>query len=128
MARIISGCMPSWPISTSSAAAVVPPGEVTFWRSVAGSKVRAMQQLAGAGDGFAREFCGKLGRQAGLDTGAREFFGEQEHIGRAGAGHGGHRVHQAFVVDPFDRTGGAQQRVGGGALRGADILRRRPQP
>ena len=28
-------CMPSAPISTSSAAAVVPPGEVTFWRSVA---------------------------------------------------------------------------------------------
>ena len=34
-ARVSSGCMPSFPISTSSAAAVVPPGEVTFWRSVA---------------------------------------------------------------------------------------------
>ena len=31
-ARIISGCMPPSPISTSSAAAVVPPGEVTFLR------------------------------------------------------------------------------------------------
>ena len=35
IARIISGCRPSSPISTSSAAAVVPPGEVTFWRNVA---------------------------------------------------------------------------------------------
>ena len=35
MARVISGCMPSPAISTSSAAAVVPPGEVTFWRKVA---------------------------------------------------------------------------------------------
>ena len=34
-ARIISDCMPSGPIKTSSAAAVVPPGEVTFWRNVA---------------------------------------------------------------------------------------------
>ena len=29
-ARVSSDCMPSGPISTSSAAAVVPPGEVTF--------------------------------------------------------------------------------------------------
>src|SRR6202008_652800 len=34
IARIISGCRPSFPISTSSAAAVVPPGEVTFCLSV----------------------------------------------------------------------------------------------
>src|ERR1700687_3025683 len=33
-ARVSSDCMPSGPISTSSAAAVVPPGEVTFWGSV----------------------------------------------------------------------------------------------
>ncbi len=60
-----------------------------------------MQQLAGARDGLAREFCGELGGQAGLDTGAREFFGEQEDLGRTGAGDRGHRVHQAFLVDPF---------------------------
>ena len=82
-----------------------------------------MQQFAGAGDGFAGEPCGKLRRQAGRDTGAREFFGEQEHIGRTGAGDRGHRVHQAFIVDPFHRARGAQQRICGGALRGADILR-----
>ena len=37
IARVISVASPSWPIRTSSAAAVVPPGEVTFWRSVAAS-------------------------------------------------------------------------------------------
>ena len=83
-----------------------------------------MQQFAGARDGLACELRGKLGRQAGLDAGAREFFGEQEDIGRARAGHGGHGVHQAFIVDPFHRAGGAQQRVRDLALRGADILRR----
>src|SRR5215470_7383 len=36
-ARLMSCAMPSAAISTSSAAAVVPPGEVTFWRKVAGS-------------------------------------------------------------------------------------------
>jgi hypothetical protein len=34
-ARVNSDCRPSGPISTSSAAAVVPPGDVTFWRNVA---------------------------------------------------------------------------------------------
>ncbi|MHC2291504.1 hypothetical protein ACVIJW_007374 [Bradyrhizobium barranii subsp. barranii] len=35
IARIISSRRPGSPINTPSAAAVVPPGEVTFWRSVA---------------------------------------------------------------------------------------------
>ena len=127
-ARVISVCMPFGAISTSSAAAVVPPGEVTFWRSVAGRLVRAMQQLAGAGDGFARQFGREFRRQSGRDAGAGEFFGEQEHVGRSRAGHRGHRVHQAFLVDPFDRAGGAQQCVGDRALGGADVFRRRPRP
>ena len=62
---------------------MVPPGEVTFWRSVAGGKLGAMQQFAGAGDGFARELGREIGGQAGLDAGARQLFGEQENIGRA---------------------------------------------
>src|SRR4051794_26623873 len=39
MALVISGSRPSAPISTSSAAAVVPPGEVTFWRKVEAGSV-----------------------------------------------------------------------------------------
>ena len=35
IAFVSSGWNPFAPISTSSAAAVVPPGEVTFWRRVA---------------------------------------------------------------------------------------------
>jgi len=87
-ARVISDCSPSLPISTSSAAAVVPPGEVTFWRKVAGGKFRTMQQLARASDGFARQFCRKFFGQTGRDAGACQFLREQEHIGRAGAGDG----------------------------------------
>ena len=37
-ARSSNGWKPSSPISTPSAAAVVPPGEVTFWRNVAASR------------------------------------------------------------------------------------------
>ena len=81
-----------------------------------------MQQFTGAGDGFAGELGRKLLRQASRDTGACEFFGEQEHVGRPRAGHRRHRVHQAFLVDPFDRARRAQQRVGDRALRGADFL------
>jgi len=46
--------------------------------------VRAMQQLAGAGHGFAREFWsrGSCG-QAGLDAGARQLFDRDRNIGRA---------------------------------------------
>src|SRR6476660_4723325 len=45
-----------------------------------GREFRAMQQFAGSCDGFAGEPSGKLCRQAGCDTGAREFFGEQEDV------------------------------------------------
>jgi hypothetical protein len=83
-----------------------------------------MQQFAGAGDGFARQLRREFRRQPGLDAGARQFLGEQENVGRAGAGHRGDRVHQILVIDPFDRSGGAQQRVGHRALRRADVARR----
>src|ERR1700744_2729321 len=38
IARVMISCMPRSPINTSSAAAVVPPGEVTFWRKVAAER------------------------------------------------------------------------------------------
>ena len=62
-AAFISGSRPSFAISTSSAAAVVPPGEVTFLRKRRGVFRRQMQEFAGAGDGDAREFFGKCRRQ-----------------------------------------------------------------
>ena len=109
-ALVISGSTPSSPISTSSAAAVVPPGEVTFARSVAAIERRAMQQFAGAGDGLARQLVGERRRQTGGDAGLRQRFGQQEHIGRAGARHRRDRVHQRLVIDPFDRAGRGEQR------------------
>ena len=50
-----SGSSPSGAISTSSAARVVPPGLVTFSRSRAAGSVGEPRQLAGAGDGRARQ-------------------------------------------------------------------------
>ena len=124
-ALVISGSRPSVPISTSSAAAVVPPGEVTFCRKRRGRQRRAMQQFAGAGDGLARELLGERRRQAGRSAGLRHRFGQQEDIGRAGARHRGHRVHQRFVVDPFDRAGRGQQ-ARGRACAPARVTRRLP--
>ena len=116
-ALFISGAKPSLPISTSSAAAVVPPGEVTFSRSTLGVERRAVQQFARAGDGFARELCRQRRRQAGRGAGLRQRFGEQKDVGRSRAGHRRHRVHQRFVVDPLDRAGRREQAVREVALR-----------
>ena len=43
-------------------------------------------------------------RQAGRNAGFRQRFREQKDIGRSRARHRRHRVHQRFVVDPFDRA------------------------
>ena len=80
-----------------------------------------MQQLARAGHGRAREPRREVGRQARRGAGAREAFGEQEHIGRAGAGDGGDGIDQRLVLDPFDRADRGEQPVRDVALR-----RRRP--
>ena len=81
-----------------------------------------MQQFAGARHGFAREFCRQRFGQSRRNARAREFFGEQEDIGRAGAGHGGDRIHQRFVINPLDAASGAQQRARDIALPGRDSI------
>ena len=101
IALVSSSSKPPGPISTSSAAAVVPPGEVTFCRNVAAPSRRSMQQFAGAGDGFVREPGRKRRRQSGGDAGVGHRFGQQEYVGRAGAGQCGYRVHQRFVARPI---------------------------
>ena len=108
-------------MSTSSAAAVVPPGEVTFCRKRRGVEIGAVQQFAGAGDGLTREPAGEVGRQAGSDAGLGHGLRKQEHVGRPGAGHGGDGVDQAFVVDPFDLADGGEQARGELALICADL-------
>src|SRR4029077_12319855 len=46
-----------------------------------GIELRAVQQLAGAGNGFPRELGGKGRRQAGGDAGLGQRFGQEEDIG-----------------------------------------------
>ena len=77
-----------------------------------------MQQLAGTRDGFARESCPPSGggRPAAV-AGLGQRFGEQEDVGRSRAGHRRHRVHQRFVVDPFDGAGRSKQTMRQLALR-----------
>ena len=92
----------SSPISTPSAAAVVPFGLVTCLRSTAGSSRLSAAERGGAIDRLHGKQLRRLGGQADLLRRRRQAFDEMENIGRAGAGHGRHRVHQAFVADGRD--------------------------
>ncbi len=117
----ISGSRPSAAISTPSAAAVVPPGEVTFWRKVAASSGDRCSNSPEPDTVARASRAARSARQAGGGAGAREAFGEQEHIGRAGARNGGDRVEQQFIRDPFDRADRAEQPVGERALMLRDL-------
>ena len=64
-ALVSSGSRPPSPISTSSAAAVVPPGEVTLRSQCRRIELGAMQQLAGARNRRPRELLRQRARQAG---------------------------------------------------------------
>ena len=99
-ARVRSGCRPSSAISTDSAAAVVPPGEVTFLRSTAGESGLAASSAPEPATVCRARSSARSSGQAGLARRFGEAFGEQEDIGRARARHGGHRIDQRFVVDP----------------------------
>ena len=57
--RVISGARPSLPISTSSAAAVVPPGEVTFSRNTAASSAERCSSSPEPATVSRASFCGK---------------------------------------------------------------------
>ena len=96
-ARIISAACRLSPISTSSAAAVVPPGEVTFWRSVAEESSERCSSSPEPATVSRASLVASCLRQARLDAGARQFLGEQEDIGRPRAGDRGHRIHQTLV-------------------------------
>ena len=80
-----------------------------------------MQQLARARHRAARQLLRQLGRQPRLDAGLGQALRQVEHVGRAGAGHGRHRVDQALVVDPGHLADRAQQRVARGPLRRRDV-------
>ena len=83
----------------SSAAAVVPPGEVTFWRRVAGGKVALEQQLARARHGGAREALGEIGGKAGVRAGLGQALDKMEHISRPGPRQGRDRIDEIFALD-----------------------------
>lgn len=51
-----------------------------------------LEQGCRSDDGVAREALGELGAETGGAARFREAFGEQEHIGRPGAGHGRYRI------------------------------------
>ena len=109
----ISVARPSSAISTCRAANVVPLGEVTFWRSTAGSRSERCSSSPAPATVQQASCCASVWRQPGVDPGFGHAFGEIEHVGRTRAGHSRHRIHKAFVVDPGDLSDGPQQLVAG---------------
>ena len=85
--------MPPALISTSSAAAVVPPGEVTALRNSAGASDDCPQQRACADNRLARQRIRRCLVQPRRSSSRRQRFDQQEHIGRTGSRHGRHRIH-----------------------------------
>ena len=83
--------LPVSAINTSSAAAVVPPGEVTFWRKVAG-EFALEQQLARTGHRRPREPLRQIDREARGLAGRSHALDQVENIGRAGTRQGRDRV------------------------------------
>ena len=76
---------------------MVPPGEVTFWRSVGRRELASRQKLARADHHGAGEPPGDVGRQAGGGARLGEALDEVEDIGRAGARDRRHGVDQVLA-------------------------------
>ena len=103
---------PRSPISTFSAASVVPPGEVTWRRSsAASSPVSAIRAAAPAMVARASSRAASGGRPARL-AGGLQRLDEGVEIGRRRAGDGGRRVHQVLVGQVDHRADRGEQGVG----------------
>ena len=122
--RIRSG-IPPRAISTSSAAAVVPPGDVTALRSSAGDSREFAKQRAGANHRLARQrIRGRLA-QPGRAPGSRQRLDQQEHIRRTRARHGRHRIHLTFRQRPDHQPERLEQLARRHAFRIAARIRQR---
>ena len=112
---------PPGPIRISSAAAVVPLGDVTFLRNVAGSsgeRCRTRRSL--------RRFHAPTFRRAPSEDRQRSpasasASAKKENIGRTRSGNSRHRVHQCLILDPFDLAGRGDEVGCDGTLGGCDF-------
>ena len=91
------------PSARASAAAVVPPGLVTFVRSCAGGSVACARQLARARDRRARQLAWPDPPAGPPARRPRPAPRSEEDIGRPAARNRGDRVHQLLVLDPVHR-------------------------
>ncbi len=106
-----AGSNPSLPIRISSAAAVVPPGEVTFSRSVAASSCERCNNSPAPATVSRASFIASSGGKPRRDARLGQAFGQQKNIGGAGAGNRRHRIDQLFVLHPLDGADGGKQIV-----------------
>jgi hypothetical protein len=100
-------------MSTSSAAAVVPPGEVTFWRSVAGGS-SLWNRSSPAPVTVARARRSRDPRQARRDARLGQALDEVEHVGRARARHGRDGVDEVLRGSHSTMPLLPEQRIGHG--------------
>ena len=106
-------------ISTLSAASVVPPGLVTASRSAAAGDLSAASSAPAPATVARASFSRRAARQAFRHRRRGQRLDQQEHIGRAGAGHGGDAVDQLFLRHPHRLAERRQQAIG--ALRSAAV-------
>ena len=108
---------------TSSAAAVVPPGEVTFRRAGRGAdRCGGAPRPRDSGAGEARR---EVGRQARRRARPGQALG-QEDVGRPGAGHGRDRIDERLGGEPLDAADAGEQQIRHLALLGSPGLRHAP--
>ena len=97
-------------MSTASAAAVVPPGEVTFLRSSAGERSERWRSSPAPSTVARAKRAASSGEQPELLGGLGQALDEVEDIGRSRAGDRGDGVDQRLVVEPDDLADGFEQR------------------
>ncbi len=113
---------PRGPSGHRGAAAVVPPGEVTFWRSVALSRSERCSNSPEPPRFRARASLRELPADPQRRRRGRVLPRAGTHK-RARPRHCCDGIHKRFVIDPFDAAGGAQQRIRDRALLRRDAIR-----
>ena len=81
-----------WSSSWRTAAAVVPPGEVTRSRSTVGMLPGLPEQLGRAEHGLHHQLGGDVARQSEVHAGLDHRLDDEEQVRRAGPGDRGHRI------------------------------------
>src|SRR5467141_4190162 len=106
------------------AAALVPPGDVTMFRSSA--RCRPLRRANAADPSTVRSTSSAATREAEVHAGVDERLHQQEHVRRSGAGERGRHVDHALLLDLDLLAERAEDRLRAVALIALDARGRAP--